>query len=86
MVTVTEAVLKDLEQFGDLKGSALAASAIALAKELDSATNSATSKSMIARELREHMDRLRELAPPMEEADGVDELAKQRERRRGSAA
>jgi hypothetical protein len=78
--SVVAAVKRDLEPMGDLKLSALAASALALAAEMDD-ENSATSKSMCAKELRETMDRLRSLAPPREENDGVDDLTAQRKKR-----
>lgn len=67
-----------------LAGSALAAAAVALAYEIANPYNSATSKSMCVRELREVTDRLRELAPPKREADEVDEIAKQRAKRRAA--
>jgi hypothetical protein len=57
-----------------LSKSGLAASAIVLAQSLDDSTNSATSKAMSARALREALDRLRELAPPVEQPDGLDAL------------
>ena len=74
--------------------SALAATAIALAYEIEHAPeghvplehpyNSATSKSMCSREIRETIDRLRELAPEDEEADQLDSLAAQRAARIGA--
>ena len=54
-MSVVDAVTRDLESLGDLKDSALAASALELAAAVDAPDNSATSKSMCARELREHM-------------------------------
>jgi hypothetical protein len=79
---VGDAVARDLDKLRqhapELAESALAASALALAAEIDSAGNSATSKSMCARELRDTLDRLRELAPPEEEEDGLDELTARR--------
>lgn len=48
--------------------------------------NSATSKAMCAKELRETISVLRELAPPERETDGIDDLSEQRERRRREAA
>lgn len=71
-----------------LADSALAASALALARELDDTDNSATSKSMCARALHDALDRLRELTPEGEEADGLDDLAARRTKRiaGGSAA
>jgi hypothetical protein len=82
---VEAAVGRDLAKLGDLRDSALAASALSLAREMDS-PNSATSKSMCARALMETLDRLRELAPEAEERDKVDELGDRRAKRRRSAA
>lgn len=82
---VEAAVLRDLEAFGDLRDSSLAAAALALARELDSPGNSATSKSMCARALRESLDRLRELVPDEPEADKLDELSAKRAARVGRA-
>jgi outer membrane biosynthesis protein TonB len=58
--------------------SALARAAVALAFEINHPWNSATSKSMCAREMRETIDRLRELAPEEEEADQLDDLRARR--------
>ena len=81
-MSVSAAVERDLvlfeERLEGVSDSSLAAAALALAAELDDEGNSATSKSMCARELREHMDRLRALLPPEQEED--DELAKLRAR------
>lgn len=68
-----------------LADSALAAAALVLAAELDDQENSATSKSMCARALREAMDRLRELAPAVSEIDRVDELSSRRGKRRAAS-
>lgn len=78
---------RDLAVLGDLPAgsAALVASAFALARELDS-KNSATSKSMCARALREALDRLRELAPPREKPDRLDELKARRSQRRRRAS
>lgn len=54
--------------------------ALALAREIDG-ENSATSKSMCAGQLRDTLDRLRELTPADEEADALDELASRRDAR-----
>lgn len=70
----------------ELADSAMAASAIALAYQIENPFNSATSKSMCARELRETMSKLRELAPPEEEGDGIDELSARRATRRTKPA
>lgn len=70
------AVRKDLSTMPDeLRGSGLAAIAVELARQLDNPLNSATSKSMCAGQLRDTLDRLRELMPAEEEADALDELA-----------
>lgn len=85
-LSVVSAVERDLKALGGgLAESSLAAAAFALARELDCAENSATSKSMCARALRETMDRLQELAPPKAERDRIDEVSDRRERRRRSA-
>jgi hypothetical protein len=67
-------------------GSALAAMALALGREIEHPYNSATSKSMCAKSLMEALDRLRAIAPPKQEADGIDDIAGQREKRRAAAA
>lgn len=79
---VEAAVGRDIRELArrdqKLAKSGLAASAIALAREIDIPKNSATSKSMCARALAETLERLRALAPPAEEADGIDDLASRR--------
>lgn len=89
-MSVVEAVDGDLVEIRRrapaLAGSALAASARVLAEELDSPSNSATSKSMCAKALREVMDRLRELAPPEERTDRIDELNARRASRRAASS
>jgi hypothetical protein len=88
--TVTAAVRHDLAllrvRAAELADSALAASALVLAEQLDAPKTSATSKSMCAKALREAMDRLFELAPPRKEEDGIDQLSARRAARRGRAA
>ena len=88
-MSVSEAVRRDIAALrlraGPVADSALAASALVLAAELDADKNSATSKSMCAKVLRETMDRLAELAPAPEEADQLDELSAARAARRASA-
>lgn len=83
--TVVDAVTADLRKIAvadpELARSALALSAVALAKELDNAENSATSKSMCAGRLLDTMDRLRELTPKAAEQDGLDDLKKARDAR-----
>ena len=83
LTTVVAAVIRDLADIArtspELASSTLAATALALAREMDDAgrdkPNSATSKAMCANSLREVMDRLRELMPAEEEADALDDLA-----------
>ena len=86
---VTEAVKRDLAEIAKrdraLAESSLAATALALARELD-ARNSATSKSMCAKALNETMAMIRELAPAKQERDALDEIAERRSRRRAAAS
>jgi hypothetical protein len=88
-MSVAKAVKRDIADIRKrdraLGDSALAASALVLAEQLDDPGNSATAKSMCARALREALDRLRELAPARKESDDVDDLAKRRARRRTAA-
>jgi hypothetical protein len=83
---VIEGALREVEAIRardpELADSALAASAVALAREIEHPYNSATSKSMCAREMRDTLDRLRELAPEEEREDAVDDLQAQRQKRR----
>lgn len=80
-LTVTGGIVRDLEDIAsrspELSRSGLAMTALALAREMDS-ESSATSKSMCATALVNVMDRLRELAPPDEKRDGLDDLASRR--------
>lgn len=78
---VSEAVERDLAGMGVLGESSLAATARVLAGLLDDPRHSATSKSMCAKVLREIMDRLRELVPPVSDGDLVDELGDRRAKR-----
>lgn len=83
--SVVAAVKRDLTQIAiadkALATSGLAATALALAREMDKPENSATSKSMCAGQLRDTLARLRELAPVSEESDDLDDLARRREKR-----
>lgn len=85
-LTVAAAVQRDLDALGKrapgLPLTALAASALELARQMDDPTNSATSKSMCAKALSETLDRLDDLAPAVKEGDRVDELADRRASRR----
>lgn len=62
----------------------MAAVALDLAKAIDS-TDAPTAKAVTARELRSIMADLRKLAPVGEEGDTVDDIARQREKRRTEA-
>lgn len=90
-LTTVDAVKRDLTAIGkrdaELARSGLAASALALAREIDEKANSATSKSNCARAMLETLDRLRALAPTEKESDRVDDLSARRAaRRKGKAA
>jgi hypothetical protein len=86
--SVVKAVERDLAEIRKrdraLAESAVAASALALAREIDSPSNSAAGKAACARSLLETMERLRELAPPAGEGDRIDDLGRRREVRRAS--
>lgn len=69
-----------------LASSGLAAAALAMARELDDPGNSATSKSMCAGKLIVALGELRDLLPPEQKRDGVDDLSERRSKRRKAAA
>lgn len=83
--SVVAAVERDLVELGRrdrrLAESGLAASARALAARLDDSETSATAAAACAKALREVLDRLRELAPAVVEADGVNELQARADRK-----
>lgn len=86
-MSVVEAVQRDLEGLPpDLAGSGLAATALALAGEIDKRGNSATSKSMCAKALNDTLRDLRALAPARRETDALDDLTARRERRLSASA
>lgn len=87
-MSVEEAVHRDLAGMGSLSESALAASALALARALDDPETYATAKSNCAKELRETLDRLRQLALTVREDSPLDEIRARRDARldRQSAA
>lgn len=90
-LTVVDAVQRDLDaiakQDAELARSALAASALALARAMDSDKVSATAKSMCARSLNDTLDRLYERAPekPKEKTE-LDDLRAKRRAREAAAA
>lgn len=77
-----EAELDDLNACLTTPG--LAAMAIELAKAFDAA-DAPTSKAVVARELNALMKTVRSLAPIGEEGDAVDDLTRQRDKRRAEA-
>lgn len=78
VVSVVSALERELEGYElrlpGISGSALAASALELAAQMDDPTNSSTSKSMCGRELREHLRDLRDELPPVQAKDGLASL------------
>lgn len=81
-MSVFEAVERDISALGvKAEGTALAATALALAVELDG-RSSATSKSMCAKALIDVLRELRSIAPPREEKDDLSKLREQRQKRR----
>ena len=86
---VVDAIKRDLAEIAKrdkaLAESGLLATALQMARELDKPRNSATSKAMCAKSLRETLDRLRELAPPKRVKDGIDDLGTKRATRRAAA-
>jgi hypothetical protein len=87
VVSVVAAVERELVSLPSvLREGALAAAAVALAEILDDVHNSATSRSMVAKELRETLASLRALAPPVERKDELSELRSARAAGRRSTA
>ena len=84
---VLAGVRSDINDLPDnLRHGALAATAIRLAEALDDPVTSATARSMCARALVEIMGTLRDLCPPAQEADDLDDLAARRTARRARSA
>ena len=84
--SVAAAVERDLARLpAVLAGSALAASALAMAREIDDPGNSATSKSMCQARLADALKELRALAPPEESHDRIDGIADELAQRRQHA-
>ena len=75
--SVEAAVAADLARLKVKGADGIAATALILARRID-AGMSATAFSMCAGRLIEALDRLRELAPPDEETDDLDELSARR--------
>jgi hypothetical protein len=86
-VSVVAAVQGDLRSLGvKAASSGLAETALALARELDDDSNSATSKSMCAKSMIDVLRELRLIAPPVKESDDIDDLAGRRSARRARGA
>lgn len=84
MVTpALEAELKKLPE--DAQNSALAATALSLAKVIDGGETSAGAKAALYKVYIELLDRLRALAPDEQQEDKLDELRKRRSSRRSAA-
>ena len=82
-----QAVERDLSRAPkQLATGGLAHVMLAMARELDDPTNSATAKSMVGRTLLDANDRLNALMPATQEADALDDLARRREARRAGVA
>jgi hypothetical protein len=79
---VVDALERDLELIredsSELADSALAASALAMAFEIEHPYNSATSKSMCQARLADTIKTLREMAPARRETDDLDDLSARR--------
>jgi hypothetical protein len=73
--TVLEAVERDLDGLpDDLRLGGLAAGARRIARDIDDPRTPAYVRVMAQRELREYLDRLRELAPEEKADDALDSL------------
>lgn len=82
---VVGAVRGDLAKMPDeIAASGMAMVALALARELQDPFNSATSKALCAARVTEILGELQRLAPPKQEADGIDRIAAQRKKRRAA--
>lgn len=83
-IDATRAELEEIRRRDPEVGdSALAAAALRMAYELDHPGNSATAKSYCVKELRQTMDRLRELSPPAPKKVGkLHDIKEERSARR----
>ncbi|MFI0772325.1 hypothetical protein ACH4TQ_46780 [Streptomyces sp. NPDC021218] len=85
MGVVEDATRAELDQLGVVATSpGLTEAALKLARQLDD-TDKPTSAAVVARELRGLMADLRRLAPVDEGEDAVNDIARQREKRRAAA-
>lgn len=85
---VIDATERDIERIRkaspELADSALAAATLALAYAMEHPYTSATAKANCHARIQEAMDRLRELAPPEQKKDDLDDIAAARARRLAS--
>jgi hypothetical protein len=78
-VSVEAALRTEIEALpADLQRSSLAATALALAAQMDSPRNGGTSKAMIAKEYRETLRELRAAAPAKVEDNELDRVRRRR--------
>lgn len=85
---VEDRIQEELDNLGVTSSSpGLAAVALKLARALDRIPDdhSPTSQAVVADKLHSLMTRLRALAPVQEQGDSVDDIARQREKRREEA-
>jgi hypothetical protein len=80
---IVTAVESDLERWG-LAGTALAASALDMARILDDPATNPTPRSMLHAQLRMTLTELAKLAPEEDANDGIDEVKRKRDERRGA--
>ena len=89
-LTAVAAVKEELKRLAsrdkELSKSSLAATALALARELDDKGNSATSRAMCAKAMLEVQNRLRELAPEPPKESKLDDLSARRAARRSAGS
>ncbi|MCG0061728.1 hypothetical protein L0F81_00240 [Streptomyces tricolor] len=85
IMTVADRIIAELEELhAEETSPGMAAVARSLARAID-ASDAPTAKAVVARELRSIMADLRKLAPVGEEGDTVDDITRQREKRRAAA-
>lgn len=82
---IVAAVQRDLKRWGPkIADSAMAASALDMARILDDPETNPTPRSMLHAQLRMTLTELAKLAPPEAANDGIDELSKKRDERLGA--
>lgn len=81
MGELKRAVQEEIDSYGPLAASALAAAAIDLAERLSENGLRPAAAALLHAQLRACLTELRALAPPPQIEDGIDEVAAQREER-----